>query len=316
MSTWTGKYKTGLKPVQAQPRLMLSRYYTSDLPTVESLKYPLGHADLVKPELYLNATLGDCAIAGSQEEVRYVNALRGVTVNFTDKTAAENYSAITGYEPGPEIEGFNEDGSAITNPDAPPNPTDQGTDVHELFEYRQSTGIIDADGNGHKVIAYAGLTPGDWDEMLIALSLFQIVGIGIQVPDYAEEQFEAGHAWHLVQGRHQIIGGHYIPPWGASSYNEAQLPTWGGEGAITAPFYQAMNTVAVVALTAEMFKDGPAGVDFEKLAHDLPELNTGPVMAKAPRGKPRAKVSVDGVDQGPGKAGTRPDDAHPGERIG
>jgi hypothetical protein len=279
------KYKYGLKPVQAQPRLMLSRYYTSDLPSVDSLKYPLGHADLVKPELFLNATLGDCAIAGSQEEVRLANALRGVTVNFTDKTAAENYSAITGYEQGPEIEGFNPDGSAITNPDAPPNPTDQGTDVHELFQYRQSDGLVDADGKTHQVIAYAGLSVGDWDELLIGLSLFQVVGIGIQVPDYCQDQFEAGQAWHLEHGRHAIEGGHYIPVWGASNASTGQLPTWGGEGGITPPFYAAMNTVAVVALTAEMFKDGVTGVDFEKLAHDLPELNTGPVMAKAPRGK-------------------------------
>jgi hypothetical protein len=44
-----------------------------------------------------------------------------------------------------------------------------------------------------------------------------------------------------------------------------------------------MNTVAVIALTEELFTDGksPEGVDMEKLAADLPEFNTGPVMAKA-----------------------------------
>ncbi|PIJ36726.1 hypothetical protein BMW24_003405 [Mycobacterium heckeshornense] len=273
------KYKLGLKPVQAHPRVRLCDYYTPDLPSVDSLQFPLGHAGLVKPQMYLNDRIGDCAIAGSIEEIRQVNALRGVTVNFTDETAVENYSAITGYVPGDEL----------TNPDAPPNPTDQGTDVGELYDYRRSAGIVDADGKRHKIVAYAGLTPGDWDEMLIALSLFEVVGIGIQVPDYAEAQFEAGQAWHLIPGRHSIEGGHYIPVWGASDRNTAQLPTWGGDGAITAPFFAAYNTVAVVALTEEMFTAGksPAGIDFDKLSGDLRKLDTGPVLAPTPRRRPR-----------------------------
>ncbi|KMV23331.1 hypothetical protein [Mycobacterium heckeshornense] len=264
------KYKLGLKPVHTRPRIRLCDYYTPDLPSVDSLKFPLGHAGLVKPRMYLNDRIGDCAIAGSIEEIRLANALRGVTVNFTDDTAVQNYSEITGYNP------------------ADPG-SDQGTDVHELYEFRQNTGIVDADGNRHKIVAYAGLTPGDWDEMLIALSLFEVVGVGILVPDYAEAQFESGQAWHLIPGRHQVEGGHYIPVWGASDRHTAQLPTWGGDGAITAPFFSAFNTVAVVALTEEMFTGGksPAGVDFDKLSSDLRKLDTGPVLAPTPRRRPR-----------------------------
>lgn len=260
------KNKLGLKPVITQPRVRLCDYYTSDLPTVDSLQYPLGHAGLVKPAMFKNDELGDCAIAGSIEEIRLANALRGVTVNFDDDTAVQNYSAITGY-----------------SPDDPES--DQGTDVHELYDFRQNTGLVDADGVRHKIVAYAGLTPRDWDEMLIALSLFDVVGVGIWVPDYAESQFSAGDAWHLVPGRHANVGQHYIPIWGASDRNTAQLPTWGQETGITAPFYAAENVVAVVALTEEMFTGGksPEGVDFDKLAADLNLLNTGPVMAKAPK---------------------------------
>lgn len=258
---WTGKYKTGLKPVTTQPTVRLADYYTTDLPTVDSLKYPLGHSDLIAPHMFLNDQLGDCAIAGSIEEVRLANALRGQTVNFTDDTARENYSAVTGY-----------------TPDDPGS--DQGTDVHQLYEYRQTHGLLDADGNAHKVAGWAGLTVGDWDELLIALSLFQMVGIGIQVPDYAEQQFEAGQAWHLMPGYPNIIGQHYIPIVDAPSYGEAGVFTWGARTGITRQFYQQENVVAVVALTPEMFKDGSNAVDFEALAKDLPEFNTGPVMLK------------------------------------
>ena len=257
------KYKLGLKPVETQPRVKLCDYYTSDLPTVDSLPQQFGHANAIKPQMFMNDQLGDCAIAGSIEEVRLANALRGVTVNFTDETAVQNYSAITGYNP------------------ADPS-SDQGTDVHQLFDYRKTTGIVDADGNYHKVVAYAGLTPGDFDELLVALSLFDMVGIGIEVPDYCEAQFESRQPWHLLHGPHRIEGGHYISVCGATDRNTAQLYTWGAVGGITRPFYAKFNTVAVVALTEELFADGSAGVDFARLAKDLPELNTGPVMSKAP----------------------------------
>jgi hypothetical protein len=180
--------------------------------------------------MFMNDTLGDCAIAGSIEEVRLANQLRGVTVNFTDETALQNYEAITGY-----------------NPDDPSS--DAGTDVHELYAYRNATGIVDADGTYHKIVVYAGLTPGDWDELLIALSLFDMVGIGIQVPDYAQDQFSAGQPWHIEHGFHSIEGGHYIPVVGATDISTGDVYTWGAKQGITAPFYEKYNTVAVVALT-------------------------------------------------------------------
>lgn len=277
------RYKLGLKPVQEQPRVRLCAYYTSDLPSVDSLKFPFGHADSIQPEMFMNDQLGDCAIAGSIEEVRLANALRGVTVNFTDDTAVQNYADITGYNGDPS--------------------TDQGTDVHELFDYRKATGIVDADGNYHKIVAYAGLTPGDFDELLVALSLFDMVGIGIQVPDYCDTQFEAGEPWHLVRGRHEIKGQHYIPIVGSTDKNTAQLYTWGAKQGITRGFYNAMNTVAVIALTEELFTNdkSPEGVDMAKLAADLPEFNTGPVMAKAPRTKKRTpeKVAEEWLDDHP-----------------
>lgn len=266
------KRKLGLKPVSRQPALTLADYYRDDLPSVESLTFPLGHPDAIAPRMFLNQALGDCAIAGSIEEVRLANALRGVTVDFDDETALANYSQITGYTPA--------------EPD-----TDQGTDVHQLYQFRRSTGLLDAEGNRHKIIAYAGLRPGDFHELLVALSLFDMVGVGINVPDYAEAQFEAGKPWALLPGRHTIVGGHYVPVVGAPDATTVQFYTWGALASMDSGFYAALNTVAVVALTEELFNgDGktPEGVDFERLATDLASLDAGPVSAKAPR-KPRSR---------------------------
>lgn len=283
MKGTTVKRQTGLLPVLSQPLLQLSDFYTPDLPAVDDLTFPLGHADSVTPQLFLNDRIGDCAIAGSIEEIRVLNAARGVTVNFTDATAVQNYTEATGYQPGPELEDPSLAGQ---------NPTDQGTDVHALFEYRKNTGIIDADGNRHKVIAYAGLTPGNWDEMLVALSLFEVVGIGFQVPDYAEAQFEAGQPWHLIPGHHKLTGGHYVPIVGAPSRALAEPFSWGGKCGITAPFYTTLSNVAVVAITEDMFTGGKTvdGIDRDKLAAAL-GLYTGPVMASGPRGRNAAPAA-------------------------
>jgi hypothetical protein len=278
------KYKYGLKPVLAQPDLQLSDYYTADLPTVGSLKFPLGQPNLIQPQMYLNNVLGCCGIAGSFEEVRQANALRGVTVDFTDQTVVENYTAF-GYVQGPEITGFNADGSAIIDPAAPQNPTDQGVDVHDLFQYRQNTGLLDAAGGRHEVVAYAGLSL-DPDEWLIALSLFEMFAIGFNVPDYAEQQFEDGQPWHLVPGRHSLVGGHYVPVVGAPNASTFQPITWAKLIEAQSSFFSTYASVAVVALTREMFGPngtGPAGVDFDALAAELPQLNTGTVTDVAPR---------------------------------
>lgn len=260
------KRKLGLKPVLRQPDTALRGYYTDGLPTVSSLTYPLGHPDAITPEMFGNDTVGDCAIAGAIEEIRLVNALAGHPVPpFTTATALHNYSAITGYIPGDTA-------------------TDQGTDVHELFTYRQQVGIADADGGRHTVVAYAGLTPGDFSELLVALSLFEAVGLGIAVPDFCEAQFEGGQPWHPEPGYHPIEGGHYVPVVGAPDPTTVALYTWGAVQTMTEPFYRAYNTVAVVALTREMFTGAstPAGIDFARLGADLNLLDTGVVSTKAP----------------------------------
>jgi hypothetical protein len=251
------RYKYGLKPVTEQPRVTLRDYYTSGLPSVDSLKFPLGHADAIQPQMFLNDQLGCCEEAGFWEEVRLANALRGVTVNVSDASVLKTYEEIAGY-----------------NPDDPS--TDQGSDVHAGYQYRKTTGLVDDDGNVHKIVAYAGLTPGDWDELLVALSLFDMVGIGILVPSYAQQQFAAGQPWDVEPGEPNIEGGHYIPVVGAQSATLGTVYTWGARQGMTQAFYEAFNTVAVVALTEELFKE---------LQANLPEFNTGNVSSKAPKAK-------------------------------
>lgn len=260
------KYRLGLKPVTAQPRLRLVDYLRPADPPTPPPKF--GHGDLIEPHMFMNDQLGDCAIAGSIEECRLVNAERKVTVPFSDASAVKNYRLITGY-----------------NPDDPS--TDQGTDVHDLYQYRVKSGLIDDKGKRHKIIGYAGLTPGDFDELVQALYLFTTVGIGIQVPSYAETQFDAGGPWDVETGRHKIEGGHYIPADGRDG-NTVHIITWGAHIAMTSAFYQTFSNVAVVAFTDEMLTAGKTidGFDRETLLADLKTLNTGPVEPRQANDRP------------------------------
>lgn len=251
------QFKYGLKPVTELPKLKLVNYLAPNLP-----KPPLtfGHGRLIAPMMLGNDQVGDCAIAGSIEEIRLLNAERGVTVPFTTATALRNYSDITGYDP--------------RNPD-----TDQGTDMADLYRYRQHVGIIDDAGQRHTLSAYVGLTPGNWDELVQALYLFQVAGIGIQCPDYLQEQFAHGGPWTPLRGRHDIVGGHYIPAV-ARSGNSIDILTWGRSIKMTKAFYQRFSNVAVVHFTDEMLNvNGKTidGVDRAALLADLNALGRGTV---------------------------------------
>ena len=272
------KYRLGLNQHDPSKIKLHLRDYLSPgkLPTPPQV---FGNSHLIHPNwgMDLNQVLGDCAIAGSIHEVRLLNACRGVTVPFTDYTAVQNYSAITGYRPGPELTIDNDQVVAI-NQDAPQNPTDQGTDIAQLYRFRQETGIVDAAGNHHKVGAFVGLTPGDFEELVIALYLFEVVGIGIQAPSYIDNQFAAGGPWTVESGTPDIVGGHYIPA--VSRHGDTvYIVTWGGRIAMTADFYSTFSDVAVASITTEDLVKGKTleGFDLAALQADLAALKTGPV---------------------------------------
>ena len=76
--------------------------------------------------------------------------------------------------------------------------------------YRRKTGVIDTKGKRHKIVAYLALTKGNLDQHVSAAYLFGAVGVGIQFPASAMDQFNAGKPWDVVSGA-KIEGGHYIP---------------------------------------------------------------------------------------------------------
>ena len=244
--------KYGLKPVLEQPRLKLGDYLHPDLPTPPN---KFGHASLIEPRMFANDRFSCCAEAGSAEEIRLLNAERKMTVPFSDTSVLANYTEIAGFDPS--------------------SGNDPGTDIHDLYAYRKNVGMVDDDGKRHKLVAYAGLTPGDFDELVQALYLFTTVGIGLQMPEYAQEQFNSGRPWRMLPGRHEIEGGHYVPAV-ARDGDTVDVFTWGRHHTMDAEFYRAFNSVAIVSFTEEMLIGDHSidGFGRETLLADLPAFNT------------------------------------------
>jgi hypothetical protein len=207
-----------------------------------------------------NDRAGDCVEAGAYHETMLWNAERGKTIAVTDEVVIETYSKLTGYDP------------SQTDPNTGQNPTDLGTVVSDMAEYRRTTGITDAQGGVHKIGAYLSVNKGDLTLLGAAMYLFSAVGIGIELPVSAQEQFRAGQPWTVTDS--QIEGGHYVPGVGRDGAGNIVVVTWGAIQQMTPAFYQRYNDETLVYLSEEFLTSGksPEGFDLQQLRADLSAL--------------------------------------------
>lgn len=212
-----------------------------------------------------NDRYGDCVWAGAAHEtILWTDEGTGLPAVFTDATVLSDYAAVTGFSPDD------------------PN-SDRGTDMEVAAKYRRQTGVIDTAGKRHQVAAYLAITAGDVAEHLTAAYVFGAVGIGINFPSSAMDQFNAGQPWDVVKGS-RIEGGHYVPLVGADEQYLYVL-TWGKVQRMTRAFLKKYNDESIVYLSAEALKDGqsPEGFDIDQLKADLAALgNPTPDPAPTP----------------------------------
>ncbi|AFM40840.1 hypothetical protein Desaci_1863 [Desulfosporosinus acidiphilus SJ4] len=253
--------KFGRKPfIPNEKDLLYRNYRRTALPPIPP---SFGHQNLISDwGLLGNDTVGDCVIAGADHETMLWTAEGSVEASFTAANAMSDYSAITGYNPND------------------PN-TDQGTEVRTALQYRQKTGMIDAGGNRHKIAVYLLLDHSNLlNELLEAVYLFSAVGIGINFPDSAMEQFNNGQPWSVVQGS-QIEGGHYVPVVGYDG-SYIYCVTWGRVQKMTVDFLKTYCEEAWAILSQEFLNGkgvSPEGFDFAQLQADLAAITGTPIPA-------------------------------------
>lgn len=245
------KYALGKKPARLDSiKFKLTDYFKA-LPPPPS---KFGHQLLVSNWSMLgNDQYGDCVWAGAGHETMLWNKESQKTVLFTDQSVLSDYSAVTGFNP------------------SDPN-SDQGTDIQVAASYRRKTGVKDGTGGRHKVSAYLSLTVGDETQLKQAVSLFSAVGVGIQFPSSAMDQFNKGKPWTVVS-KSPIEGGHYVPAVGYDS-RYVYVVTWGAVQKMSWGFFKKYNDESVGYLSTEFLLNGKSleGFNLTELTADLAAL--------------------------------------------
>jgi hypothetical protein len=254
--------KLGKKPVVEDSRdLLFSRY-------VKPAKLPkppdqFGHETLFPRRgwgMLGNDDWGDCAIAGPAHETMLLTKEGQRTAAFTTAGVLSDYSAVTGFDPNAGPPGD--------------NPTDQGSEVRKVLGYRRETGVVDAQGNRHKIGAYVRLDQQNLEQIWQAMYLFQVVGIGIYpFPKSALDQFHDNEPWDVVDGSHEE-GGHYVCCVGKR--DAIGVVTWGTLQPMTQRFFSKYCDEAWTYISEENLVNGKnlEGFDMEQLRADLAALGT------------------------------------------
>lgn len=244
--------KLGKKP--ARPGAMKLRL----LDYVDPAKLPpvpanFGHDKLVSNwGMLANDKYGCCVWSGAAHETMLWNKMAGKDVAFSDDSVLSDYSTVTGFS------------EFIAD-------SDQGTDMVAAAQYRQKTGVLDAAGNRHKVAGFLSLDIGDLNQVWAASFLFASVGVGINFPESADQQFNAGLAWDYIPGS-KVVGGHYFPINGRKN-GVLYGVTWGRLQAISTSFLQNYVDEGIAYISDEMLTNGKSVLGFDQTAL-LADLNS------------------------------------------
>lgn len=210
-----------------------------------------------------NDQYGDCVIAdcAHQEMLRTANAGTIWIPNTLNVLGLYAY-----------FQGYRGDPSNISTIEQYLANNDNGCDELTVIQYLTKTGWL-----GRKLDAHANLDPTQLDQIRWAVCIFGASRLGLNLPDSAQSQFEAGEPWDYVSGA-QLDGGHDVPvvQYGNGLFG---VVTWGKLQPVTPAFMTAKypdGTPYVEEAHAELAFDWvnaagtcPAGLDLTKLMADL-----------------------------------------------
>ena len=252
-------YKLGCLPKKFSAKtLHFPKYVLADapLPPYTSKSY---YEYLIAADAWLmlgNDQYGDCATAGPAHEVMNRTAHRGkgmmVTPTMADIFAM--YAAICpGFSPGPPP--VNDNGAAIT----------------DALNYMLLTGLA-----GEKIDGWAEIDPSNVENIKRGIHIFGSVNIGVNLPQSAMDQTNAGQAWDVVADDGGILGGHCVVLMGYGADGCTAI-TWGQLQQITWAWFAAYCQEAYVELASDWIAASglaPNSLDMATLTADLALLKS------------------------------------------
>jgi hypothetical protein len=196
-----------------------------------------------------NDQYGDCTCADESHLVMLRTANLGQIVVPTAVQTLALYAAITGFKP-----------------DDPA--TDNGADIEQVCNFLETTGYLGVTNAGH-----APVDPSHIDHVKWGVQLFGGVKLGLNLPQSAEDQFNAGQPWDVVAGS-SPIGGHDVP---LVKYDAQYLycVTWGKLQPLTPAFFAAYCDEARVTVSPEWVGQmnlAPSKLNLAQLLADLADV--------------------------------------------
>ena len=165
-----------------------------------------------------NDNWGDCTLAEIDHAEKSNQVVAGNTeVVSTTKEVLAAYSAVTGFDPNDPS-------------------TDQGAVMQDVRNYWRKNGVT-LGGKPRKILLFAELNNPTKNINLVKLAVEQFgeVGLGINFPDSAMDQFDQGEPWDVVAGA-TIEGGHAIALVGFDE-EYFYIVTWGEVHKMTLAFF-------------------------------------------------------------------------------
>lgn len=237
-----------------RPRLKLANFLTGE-PTYPAAPALVDYMSKVDSwPMYGNDQWGDCvwAMIGHIIEAATLYAT-GKVVKVTTEALLEGYAAVTGFDPNAGPPGN--------------NPTDQGTVIQDALDWWRKVGVRMPDGTRHKILAFAEVDHSNEAECDAALNLFGHLGLGINFPSTAMDQFDAGQAWDVVKGARNE-GGHAINEGVSRTGGNDDVATWARRQQMTRRFrarYVEEAWVVILPEWAQANGSSPGGFSVAQL---------------------------------------------------
>lgn len=246
------KFKLGKHAPKSHPRtLSLANYLPTNLaPAPEKVfwEYKIDPATI---GMFGNDTVGDCTCAMVAHWLMLITAHTGKTVTPELQEVLDFYSAVSGYD---QKTGANDNGAAIT----------------DVLEHWRTVGL-----SGHKIRAWAAIDYTNDEHVKQGIYVFGANGTGVQLPESAQDQFQAAQNWEVVDGS-PIEGGHAILETGKGS-DGSNYQSWGkGDQKASNAWSAATVDEKYVVITDDWIDEAsgltPSGFKMDELLADIKAL--------------------------------------------